>query len=1080
MTDFILPIFPAHGLASSVVTTVWVGVWVSCFFNLRLGWVMSGMVVPGYLVPLILVKPWAAVVVCLEAAVTYGCVWFYSTYLARKGYWTDFFGRDRFFALLVVSVLVRITFDSTILPRLGDFVNTTFAINFDYTHNLQSFGLIVVALLANMFWKPGLRNGLIPVSLITLITYLIVRYGLMEFTNFSVGNLAYMYEDLAASMLASPKAYIILLATAAIASRMNRYYGWEFNGILIPSLIALQWYRPFKLLVTFGETLLLLALASLVLRLPIFQRTTMEGARKILLFFNINFFLKLALGHLWLNYLPASNVTDFYGFGYLLTTLMAIKMHDKSIPLIMTRAILQTSLVSIVIASLAGFGLTLVPNLLHQKTTTASFEQSTAQPLERSTSLVDLIREEKVRMYQGLRRNAYSAPQLAELEQLEDTFRSLAAITGPPGPQDLARIHAWLSRLNYRLEIVESRYLCMVENEPRRGWGFFVFNTDPANHLLVEVPAPMNEWGVMEAGVNIFQGIGARSFAVAGTSRFSNDNGSSDVLVNPRSPLSVFHRQFGRNSTLQLRGYTRSTSRQLNKYYPAALKENEELPSTLWLTKDLPGDLNMGWLENYLGDFQIRWGSTPATNILRGQSGNGFTELNLTRADRHKLLFQPLVDRAQLPLLQKNQSIVGYLQDWLLSDKQRIAPKKSELYQPPRLEELLYFDEEVLKPIIRLTNLRAIGRQWDARDMADLNSASQAAEIMGYEILRYRHVGSNSTYLILSERDNLVQRRYWGIYVFRTSEAEPYLVQIPRPLAEINVFEYAVALYERLNARFLLIGGAHPKANSDGSADLIQTSNKANLFNLAYQAALREGKSEPMLSIQCRAQGFSDQPAEKPALLWMSSGISDSASMGQLDQALYTILQNDLGSVGFVGESSMASRFSGGGSVSSLYLEQVSNKDMAVVWLSPAARRQYRQQTDNRQLEGQMKALNISRHDRDLFSFIKDNSLATENLQLPQELESMIQEYIASHNIVLLHKALQSFPRYRFSQLVDASSKQAFLVIDQPRKGAAAIVNLYPRDQKGSLVIELDSMTRDEVTDFVESRIAWLKFEVGG
>ncbi|RZW19321.1 MAG: hypothetical protein EX260_07770, partial [Desulfobulbaceae bacterium] len=152
MTDFILPIFPAHGLASSVVTTVWIGVWVSCFFNLRLGWVMSGMVVPGYLVPLILVKPWAAVVVCIEAVVTYGIVWFYSTYLARRGYWTDFFGRDRFFALLVVSVLVRIIFDILILPDIGAFINETFAINFDYTHNLQSFGLIVVALIANMFW----------------------------------------------------------------------------------------------------------------------------------------------------------------------------------------------------------------------------------------------------------------------------------------------------------------------------------------------------------------------------------------------------------------------------------------------------------------------------------------------------------------------------------------------------------------------------------------------------------------------------------------------------------------------------------------------------------------------------------------------------------------------------------------------------------------------------------------------------------------------------------------------------------------------------------------------------------------
>ncbi|NNF46714.1 MAG: hypothetical protein HKN69_08070, partial [Desulfofustis sp.] len=1032
------------------------------------------------LVPLILVKPWAAVVVCIEAVVTYGIVWFYSTYLARRGYWTDFFGRDRFFALLVVSVLVRIIFDILLLPDIGAFMNETFAINFDYTHNLQSFGLIVVALIANMFWKPGLRNGLLPVGCITLITYLIVRYLLMEFTNFSVGNLAYMYEDLAASMLASPKAYIILLATAALASRMNRYYGWEFNGILIPSLIALQWYRPWKLLITFGETLLVLALASLVLRLPIFQRTTMEGARKILLFFNINFLLKLALGHLWLGYLPDSNVSDFYGFGYLLTTLMAIKMHDKSIPLIMTRATLQTSLVSVIVASLAGFGLTLVPNLLHLKTKAATAEHQLVEPLQRSTRLVDLVREEKVRLYQGLHRNAYAAPQLAELELLETSFRSLSAMTAAPSPEDLARIGAQLGKLNYRVELVESRYLCMVENDPRRGWGFFVFNMDANNRLLVEVPAPMNEWGVMEAGANIFQGLGARAFAVAGTSRYVNDNGDSDVLVNPRTPLAVFHRQFGRSSTLQLRGYTRSSSRQLSNFYPAGSLAGEELPSTLWLMKDLPPDLNMGWLENYLGDFQIRWGKTPATNILRALSGNGFTQLNLTRADRHKLLFQPLVDRAQLPLMQQDQSIVGYLQDWLLSDKQRIAPKESELYQPARLEELLYFDEEVLKPLVRLTNLRAAGQQWNDQDMADLNGAAQAAEIMGYEILRYRHVGSNSTYLILSERDANVHKRYWGIYVFRTSEARPYLVQIPRPLAEINVFEYAVALYERLNARFLLIGGAHPKANSDGSADLIQTANKSNLFNLTYQAALREGGDEPLLAIQCRAQGFSEKPAEKAALLWMSSGINSTTAMGKLDTALYNILRNDLGSVGFVGESSAASRFSGGGSISSLYLEQVKNKDMAVVWLSPLARLQYRQQTSNRQLDGQMKALNISRHDQDLFSFIKTNGQVGKNLELPEEMELIIQEYLASHNIVLLHKALERFPRYRFSQLIDTSSKQVFLVIDQPHHGAAAIVNLYPRDMNGTLGVEINSMSREDVANFVESRIAWLKFKVSG
>jgi len=52
----------------------------------------------------------------------------------------------------------------------------------------------------------------------------------MEYTNFTISNLSYVYEDIAASMLASPKAYIILITTSFVASRMNLLYGWEFSG----------------------------------------------------------------------------------------------------------------------------------------------------------------------------------------------------------------------------------------------------------------------------------------------------------------------------------------------------------------------------------------------------------------------------------------------------------------------------------------------------------------------------------------------------------------------------------------------------------------------------------------------------------------------------------------------------------------------------------------------------------------------------------------------------------------------------------------------------------------------------------
>ncbi|MCH9697130.1 MAG: poly-gamma-glutamate biosynthesis protein PgsC/CapC, partial [Gammaproteobacteria bacterium] len=97
MDIFPVSIFPISSLASSIIPVVWVGMFVVCFFNLRLGWVLSGLIVPGYVVPLILVKPWSAAVIFLESIITYGLVWLFSEYLSRKAPWCNFFGRDRFF-----------------------------------------------------------------------------------------------------------------------------------------------------------------------------------------------------------------------------------------------------------------------------------------------------------------------------------------------------------------------------------------------------------------------------------------------------------------------------------------------------------------------------------------------------------------------------------------------------------------------------------------------------------------------------------------------------------------------------------------------------------------------------------------------------------------------------------------------------------------------------------------------------------------------------------------------------------------------------------------------------------------------
>lgn len=293
-----IPLFPEGSLASSVITTVWVGAYVLVFFNLRFGWVLSGLVVPGYLVPLLIVKPWAAGVVFIEASATYAGVWFFSEYLTRWGRWSNFFGRDRFFALVLWSVVIRLTFDAWLLPALGEAAMTLWQLNFDYRSNLQSFGLVIVALLANQFWKTGFIRGLPQVLTTCGITYILVRYRLMEFTNFNISNLNYLYEDFAVSILGSPKAYMIIICTALVSSHLNLTYGWDFNGILIPSLIALQWSQPIKILSSFIEAFFLLFAARFILQMPLFRRLTIEGGRKLLLFFNINFVYKILFGHL--------------------------------------------------------------------------------------------------------------------------------------------------------------------------------------------------------------------------------------------------------------------------------------------------------------------------------------------------------------------------------------------------------------------------------------------------------------------------------------------------------------------------------------------------------------------------------------------------------------------------------------------------------------------------------------------------------------------------------------------------------------------------------------------------------------
>src|SRR3990167_6421851 len=132
MENSILPIFPEGELSTSLICTVGIGVLVTAFFNLRFGWLLSGLIVPGYLAPIIFTSPLAGLIIISQGIVTYLLAAFVSRIGVQWNLWSEFFGRDRFFIIILFSAFIKVFFDFFLLPVTGNFIETNYHIIFDY------------------------------------------------------------------------------------------------------------------------------------------------------------------------------------------------------------------------------------------------------------------------------------------------------------------------------------------------------------------------------------------------------------------------------------------------------------------------------------------------------------------------------------------------------------------------------------------------------------------------------------------------------------------------------------------------------------------------------------------------------------------------------------------------------------------------------------------------------------------------------------------------------------------------------------------------------------------------------------
>lgn len=1093
----LLAFLPEGGLSHSAHPPVLIGLLLITFLTESYGWIYSGLIVPGYLAPIFISQPWSGAVIVFEAIVTYLIVRGLSDHASKWGLWGDFFGRDGFFAHLAISVVVRLIFEAWAFPTIGSLLVVRFGLNFDYRNHLYSIGLVAVPLLSNAMWKPGLRRGLFLVSLPIVGTYLITRFLLVPYTNFSMARFDLLYEDIAVDFTASGSHYIIFLMGALLASRTNLAYGWDYGGIVVPGLLALVWNNPLKILTTFLEAFIIVGVGQFIVSRKIFEGMTMEGPRKTLLIFTLGFTWKWIVSWIAPFVLPEFQPTELYGFGYLLPTIIAGKVWAKNSLALVVVPALRTSFLGFAIGLSVSIGLaTLLP--VAGKAGTIPFAENVL--LSQKESLYNRLVVDRGRIIPQNARRSFQRPYAEELALFDRSVELIVEGIENNDRTKLENAAKILSKLNYQtIEIFDEdsggRYLYLREaaldvNE-LNGWGLYVFNLQPTTDLVFEVPRPREEWKTLDVAEILFREFHGKALLIAGSHHLSLRNRRADVLKNPRTLYHMAHRRFRRDSIVQVRG----------------AKENEN--SELWIQGEFP-TLPLSKLREITGDIPLVWRKNigKETDIQRQSSPRSFSTLNLTLEARRKILSRRFATR---DVIAEPKRVSGYLRDWFATEKDAIAGKGSGLYIPPSFSELFYFDEEILLPI--LTNQSKYGQGYPDDELRILTTA--AAQI-GYDLIEYTYIVTGDKYLVLREQtppphDPRRRRRYWGTYVFKLGDFEPLALFVPRPLSERNTLETGIQFFEYLNARALAIAGAHEKTNPNGKADVLDPANPQTVFHLIQQVLLRESlEGETMVFAQVR--GFTPTAARlrggqilnppevsalqnpvkteqkaveefrKDIVLSMGRELPDKR---QIPEPLLR-LENEFLSLGltvayFDGTVDNV-RFAGRENLQLQHLEDFHQGIFIHVWVNRTVRDIFGNVADEKRTADIAETLGVPPITTELDRFIlqrlrkKTPSPRLTPGEITREIIELTRQYGRLWNVSYLQQiqALVRQHHIELDYLIEPTTRQPYLIYDMTH--TILVVNLGGRED-GAVVLSEDEALIDAVTRYVRKRQAFLRID---
>ena len=155
------------------------------------------------------------------------------------------------------------------------------------------------------------------------------------------------------------------------------------------------------------------------------------------------------------------------------------------------------------------------------------------------------------------------------------------------------------------------------------------------------------------------------------------------------------------------------------------------------------------------------------------------------------------------------------------------------------------------------------------------------------------------------------------------------------------------------------------------------------------------------------------------------------------------------------------------------------NKEVMSLWLSPSLRTRFRQQSENYALAAQFHACQIPSQEVNLLSFLlreyQSPPLRKTSTRLPAQLQSELQRYVQTQDVVQILKITRSYPEWKWTRLVDSVSGQAYLMLKSDPDALPIVLNLTGAVSERT--IRATKLDRDVLTRFIRSRALWLRID---